>query len=414
VTVTPEPRAASPDGIVPSVMLVAGEASADMYGAGLVQALRAARPDLVCWGAGGAEMRAAGFRSAVEAESLAVAGLTEVLFSLPRLWRHLRRLARLAAVRRPQVVVLIDLPDFNLRLAKRLKPLGIPVIYYVSPQVWAWRPSRVAQIRERVTQMLCILPFEPAFYRQHGVRALFVGHPLVRLLPDLPDRNKARAALGLGAESHPIVALLPGSRPKEVSRHLPIMLAGMRLLRRRFPNAGLVVPTASTVSRRKVDAIVRRSRQPVTVVEGQATAVLAAADAAVVCSGTATIQAALLSRPMVVVYKVSWLTFQILKRLVKVAHIAMVNLIAERRLVPELVQGDFTPEAVDAEVGRLLEDAAARIRLNQDFAQIRRTLGSGDATANASRAILGYLPERHKKTEPAPGTLAPVRAVDRG
>jgi lipid-A-disaccharide synthase len=376
-----------------SVMIVAGEASADLHGAKLVETLRLARSELHVWGVGGKAMREVGFDAVVPAEKISVAGLTEVLFAIPRIWGILRKLTALVKERRPDVVVLIDLPDFNLRLAQRIHALGIPIVYYISPQVWAWRQKRVELIRKVVTQMLVILPFEQAFYQKHGVRAQFVGHPLVEELPEAPDRDAARRNLNISDRGQPVIAILPGSRDKEVSRHLPVMLEGIRLLKRHFPELVAFVPVASTIPMAHVQRLIAKSGVRVNAVPEGATEVLSAADAAVVCSGTATLQTALLSRPMVVVYRVSWLTYQILKRLVKVAHIALVNLIANRRLVTELVQGDLTAENISTELRKLLEDPVARMRLNQEFAGIRRALGRGGTATQVSRVVLNYIPD---------------------
>lgn len=375
-----------------SVLIVAGEASADLHGAKVMRELRRARPDVQVFGVGGKHMRAEGLDCLTPAEDMAVAGLTEVLLALPRLLGIARRLMSAARARKPQVAVLIDHPDFNLRLAAKLRRLGIPVVYYISPQVWAWRQHRVHLIRRLVDRMLVILPFEQEFYEQHGVPALFVGHPFTEDLPEDPSASEARAALGLPAAEAPVVALLPGSRRKEVTRHLPVMLQAVRLLEQRFPGLVPLIPVASTIPRELIDAEVRRAGVTVRVVDGQATQVLSAADAAVVCSGTATLQTAMLLRPMVVVYKVSWLSYQILKRMVKVAHIAMVNLIAGRPLVPELIQGRFTAENVADEIGKLLADAAARADLRAELAAIRKRLGGTGASRKVAHVVAGYLP----------------------
>ncbi len=352
--------------------------------------LKGLRPDVQCFGVGGKHMRDLGFDCVARAEDMAVAGLTEVLWALPRLLGIANSLTRAAAERRPDVAVLIDHPDFNLRLAKRLKALGIRVVYYISPQVWAWRQSRVEVIRERVDEMLVILPFEQEFYAKHGVRAQFVGHPFVEELPRDPDRAQARASLALAAAG-PLVALLPGSRRKEVSRHLPIMLEAMRVLRQTIPNARALIPVASTIDKSSVELAVQRAGVDAQVIDGHATEVLSAADAAVVCSGTATLQTALLKRPMVVVYRVSWLTYQILKRMIKVAHIAMVNLIAGRALVPELIQGAFTAENVARHISGLLADKHARESVEADLSRLRDQLGDGETAKRVAQVVVTYL-----------------------
>ena len=375
----------------PSILIVAGEASADMHGARVMHALRAARPDLLVFGAGGEAMRAEGLDSVCRAEDISVAGLTEVVFAIPRLLGVLKRLAEQARLRRPRAAVLIDLPDFNLRLAARLKRLGVPVVYFISPQVWAWRQGRVHEIRRLVDKMLVILPFEQAFYRQHGVDAEFVGHPLVEQLPEGASRAEARCALALPDDGAPLVALLPGSRHKEITRHLPLMLAGVAEARRSVPNLRAVIPIASTIPRALIERCVAKAGVTATLIDGRATEVLIAADAAVVCSGTATLQTALLLRPMVVVYRVSWLTYQILKRMVKVAYITLVNLIAGRGVVTELIQREFTPAAVARELLRLLSSESARTTMTADFAAIRHELGGKGAALRVAEVVLDYV-----------------------
>jgi lipid-A-disaccharide synthase len=378
-------------GSAPSVLIVAGEASADLHGARVMAALRERRPDLEIFGIGGCAMREQGLDAIATAENISVAGLTEVIFALPRIFRIMRRLTAAAAQRRPSVAILLDLPDFNLRVAKRMKKLGIPVVYYISPQVWAWRPSRVKAIKDLVSQMLVVLPFEQAFYQERGVRSRFVGHPLVEELPQTTNRAATRLELGMDPSQGPIVALLPGSRQQEVNRHLALMLAAVQRLKRSFPDVHAIIPVASTIPRQLIDTIVRKFSVSATVLEGKATEALVAADVAVVCSGTATLQAALLARPMVVVYRVSFLTYHILKRLVKVAQIALVNLIAGHVLVPELIQSAFTAANVEAELTKLLGDPVARVRLTQDFAQVKRLLGGPGAANRVADVVLGYI-----------------------
>ncbi len=378
-----------------SLLIIGGEASADGHGARVMRSLRERHPDLHIFGVGGAEMREVGMEIVAPAEDMAVAGLTEVLFALPRIIRIRNRLLDAVDRHRPDAAVLIDHPDFNLRLAKKLKARGIPVIYFISPQVWAWRQGRVNTIRKLVDRMLVILPFEEEFYAQHGVDAEFVGHPLVEELADAPQKDEARISLGLPLSEGPVLALLPGSRRKEVTRHLPIMLESTRLLRERYPSLEVVVPVASTIPRELIDPIVHAHGGKVRLVEGRATDVLAAADAAVVCSGTASLQAALLAKPIVVVYRVSWLTYQILRRMIKVAHIAMINLIAGRALVPELIQNSFTPRNVYDSVVELFDNRDRRDALVRELSEIRDRMGRGKGAARVAEVVSGYIgPER--------------------
>jgi len=374
-----------------SMMIVAGEASADLHGAHVVAEVNRRFPNIAVFGAGGASMRKTVFEELVPAESMSLAGLTEVLMGLPRMFRIMRQLVKAAKERRPQVAVLIDLPDFNLRLAKRLKRLGIPVVYYISPQLWAWRQGRVEQVRRYIDKMLVILPFEKPFYEEHSVEVEFVGHPLVEELEGAPDQEQARLKLGLPTDGAPVVAVLPGSRLKEVSRNLPTMLEGLSLIREQLPELKVLIPVASTIPSDMVEAIVSESRIDAQIVDGQAVEVVRASDAALVCSGTSTLQTALLARPMVVVYRVSWLTYAILKRLVKVAHIALVNLVAGRRLVPELIQEAFTPSRIQEELLPMLNNQELRNELTQAFTDLREGLGHGAVSARVVDAIGEYL-----------------------
>lgn len=391
----------TPPATSPSILMIAGEASADHHGAAVMRELKRIHPTAHIFGIGGAAMRAQGLEALVPAEEMALAGLTEVLWALPRMFRVMKQLTQAAQQRQPCMAILMDLPDFNMRLAKRLRAMHIPVIYYISPQVWAWRQKRVEQIRRDVSKMLVILPFEKAFYEAHHVPVEFVGHPLLDALPDLSHdaggmlaRVEARAALGLPQSAgvpDTVVALLPGSRHKEVTRHLPVMLEGIRLLRQRIPHIQAVIPVASTIERHVIEDMVRTSGVQAHILNEQATTALLAADAAVVCSGTATLQAALLLRPMVVVYKVSWLTYQILKRLVRVAHIGLVNLIAGQRVVPELVQHDMTAANIAAALAPMLQDQATRAAITQQLTQIRQRLQRGGAATRVAEIASTYV-----------------------
>lgn len=341
-------------------------------------------------------MRANGLDAVARAEDISVAGLTEVLFALPRILRIMRNLTRAVAVRRPAVAVLLDLPDFNLRLAKKIKKLGIPVLYYISPQVWAWRQSRVEQIRSLVDRMLVILPFEAEFFQSRGVPAEFVGHPLVEALAHIPSARTARQSLGIEASASPVVALLPGSRRKEITRHLPVMLRSLPALRESFPHLTAVIPVASTVAPGLIARYLKAAPVQPQIVQGRATEVLAACDVAVICSGTATLQAGLINRPMVVIYRVSFLTFHIVKRLVKVAFITIINLIAGHQVVRELIQSDCTPANIAAEVTRLLNDRAAATAVTDELGKLRSQLGQSSASQKVAERILSYVPSGAK------------------
>lgn len=383
--------------------MVAGEASADAHGAQVLGALKAQYGAVSVFGIGGPALRAQGMEVLVGAEDMALAGLTEVLWALPRMVRTLWSLVRTAQARQPCVAVLLDLPDFNLPLAKRLKKLGIPVIYYISPQVWAWRAGRVRHIRRWVDKMLVILPFEEAFYRRHAVPAEFVGHPLTEHLPDpSPEEGKqlARARLRHLPVDGRVVALLPGSRRKEVLRHLPVMLAAVAQLRQQGHDGLMaLVPVASTLEPQWVQDIVDASGISVRVLRGQHQDALLACDAAMVCSGTATLETALIGRPMVVVYRVSALSYHILRWLISVAHIALVNLIAQERLVPELVQGDMTAQALANETATWLVPSPKRTLLMHKLRALRDRLGYRRPSSAVAQAIEHYLPAHRGRRE---------------
>jgi lipid-A-disaccharide synthase len=377
-----------------SLLVVGGEASADMHAARVIAALKENNPQLHIFGIGGEQMRAQGMEVVAPAEDLATAGLTEVIFALPRIFGIMRRMEKKAKAHQPAAALLLDLPDFNLRLAKRLKRLGIPVIYYISPQLWAWRPKRVETVRQLVDHMLVILPFEEEFYTQHQVPVEFVGHPLCEILPENPDTEVAKNQLELDASAHPIVALLPGSRRKEVLRHLPRMLDAMKLLSQDKPNMQILIPVASTIPKPLIEELVEQSALKANIIEGKATEVINASDLAVVCSGTATLQTALLLKPMVVVYRVSWLSYQILRRLVRIANIGLVNLVAGKTLATELVQNAFSATNLKQECLKLIEDVEHRNFVVQELSQLRSKLTKPNTAKRVGEIIQKYLPSK--------------------
>ena len=366
------------------ILISAGEASGEHYGAQLIEALKQHHPEWKYFGMGGDEMRAAGCELVVESREVAVLGLVEVLRHLPRIGRCFRRLVQAAGQRRPAAAVLIDFPDFNFRLARRLHRLGIPVIYFVSPQLWAWRPGRVNLVRRYVKKMLVIFPFEENFYRQRGIDADFVGHPLAADAPPALPRERFAREHNLDPAKQ-WIALLPGSRKKEVLLNLPTLLATARLLGEQYQ---FVLPVASTLDPHWVRAQLTGSPVPVAVLDDAWQALLLSR-AAVVASGTATVQAALSATPFVMVYRVSKLTWLMGRWMVKVPHFAMVNLIAGKRVVPELVQKDFTARNVRDQLVELLDDGPSRSRMVAELAQVRQRLrvaGYAESVTPAQRA----------------------------
>jgi lipid-A-disaccharide synthase len=370
------------------LLIVALEASADLHGAAVLRELRALRPGVRAFGAGGPLLRAQGSETLVRAEDLSVMGIAEVLPALPRIFRALRTLRHAAQERRPRAALLIDSPDFNLRLARKLRRLGIPVAYFIGPSVWAWRTWRVRRIARDVARMLVILPFEADFYARHGVKAVYVGNPLAdRFRPLLAastftstPRPDLRRELGLDP-ARPLLALLPGSRRQEVRRIWPALLAAAGLLRERIPRLQLAVPVAPTVKRDWL-----ATDLPVTFVEGRATEVLAAADAAVVASGTATLEAALAQVPTVVVYRLSWLSWIVARLLVRVPFVSLVNLLAGRLLVPELLQRDCSGARIADSAAPLLVAGEARDAQLEGMREIRAGLAPAGSPGAARRA----------------------------
>jgi lipid-A-disaccharide synthase len=374
------------------ILIVAAEASADLHAARALDELRRLRPGIHAFGVGGPRLREAGLEALYPAEELNVMGLVEVLPKIPRILAVMRGLREAAEARRPRVALLVDSPDFNLRLAKHLKALGVTVVYYVSPMIWAWGRGRVRKIARVVDRMLCILPFEERFYEGSGVSARFVGHPFAeRGLPG--TASSYREALGLPS-GRTTIALLPGSRRTEIARILPPMLEAAERIRSRHPDAQFVLPLAVTLDEQALrPALALHPALDVTVVAGRADEAVGASDAALVKSGTATLEAALMQRPMVVVYKVAWLTYWIGRLLVRgIKHFALVNLLAGRAVVPELLQAEASPERMAAEIERLLSDPVARRAQLDDLAEVRRSLGEPGAARRVAEEIAGALP----------------------
>jgi lipid-A-disaccharide synthase len=370
-------------------MLVVGEASGDAHGAQLVEALHKRDATLRIYGVAGERLQRTQFEALFSVAELTGMGLVELVGNLGNLWRGYSLLKRALKERRPNLLVLIDFPDFNLRLARLAKTLRIPVLYYVSPQIWAWRKGRVRQIARWVDQMAVIFPFEAAFYERHGVKATFVGHPLLESVQARADRATIMNKMGLDPEK-PAIALLPGSRHGEVSRHLPVMReAALRLHREREIQFFCVC--ANTIDATKVAAALAHPALRVPVVKNDRYDAIHAADLVWAASGTATLETALLGRPMIVVYRLSWLTYLIARLLVRVEHIGMVNLIAGERLVPELVQGDVNPARMTAESRILLDDPKVRARIISKLSTVRERLGgpgAADRVADLAVAMI--------------------------
>jgi lipid-A-disaccharide synthase len=376
-------------------MIVAGEASGDAHAAKLVRALREAAPevDFEFFGAASHQMRAAGVEEVVNADDFSVVGLPEIAKALPMFWTAFQKLKRAAAERQPAVVVLVDFPDFNLKLAKALKKRGLKIVYYISPQLWAWRRYRLKTIEKYVDLLLAILPFEKDWYAKRGVRHVeFVGNPTVREVHANLTKEQFCAKHRLDP-AKPIVALLAGSRHKEIVRILPVLFETAALMSAREPDLQFVVALAPTRRPEEVEAAKSRAaRLPANlrVVRDETHDALNAADAAAVTSGTATLETALIGTPMAIVYKTSPLNYKLLRPLISVEHFGLINLIAETRLAAELIQDDFTPEGLSAELFRLLEPAENR-RTREKLRAVTDRLGRGGASKRAAELILNVI-----------------------
>jgi lipid-A-disaccharide synthase len=367
------------------IALVAGEASGDILGSGLMRAIKARHPDAQFIGVGGPLMEAEGMVSDFPMERLSVMGLVEVLGRLRELLARRKLLVQTLIDARPDVFIGIDAPDFTLNIELQLRRAGIKTVHYVSPSVWAWRQKRVLKIREGCDLMLTLLPFEARFYEEQGVPVRFVGHPLADTIPLEADRSAARAELGLG--DGPVAALMPGSRGGEVGRLGALFFdTATRLLAER-PDLQFVLPCASPQRRAQIEQLLEGRSLPITLLDGRSHVALAACDAVLIASGTATLEALLYKRPMVVAYRLAPVTFWILKRMVKSPYVSLPNLLAQRMLVPELLQDAATPEALAQTLLPLLNDGQAQ---TAGFDEIHRTLRR-DASNQAADAVLNLI-----------------------
>lgn len=363
------------------ILVSAGEASGDLYASLVVEELRKHDGSVEFFGCTGPRLRAAGVETVVDAASLAVVGLLEVVRDIPRIYGEYRKLLAAARERRPDVAILTDSPDFHLRVARRLHAEGVPVVYLVAPQAWAWRKGRVKTMRETLSRLLCIFPFEEEFFRNEGVNATYIGHPLAGRVRAALTRaeffKKHRLAVG-----RPLLVVLPGSRKGEAARHLPALLDAVdRLYREQAVN--VVLPASSTTGVAFFEQ--RIGRAPILVTEGESWDAMAHADVALAASGTVTVEAALLGTPMVTFYKVTLPSWVAGKLLVRVPFYSMVNLIAGRRVVPELMQGEMTGEAIAREARKLLTDVPARAEMKAGLAEVANALaGREPVTAAAS------------------------------
>ena len=367
------------------IALVAGEASGDILGSGLMRAIKARHPDAQFMGVGGPLMEAEGMNSYFPMERLSVMGLVEVLGRLKELLARRKLVIQTLIDEKPDVFIGIDAPDFTLNIEFKLRQAGIKTVHYVSPSVWAWRQKRVLKIREGCDLMLTLLPFEARFYEEKGVPVRFVGHPLADTIPLEADREEARAELGLG--DGPVVALMPGSRGGEVGRLGALFFDTAQRLLAECPNLRFVLPCASPQRRVQIEQLLQGRDLPLTLLDGRSHVALAACDAVLIASGTATLEALLYKRPMVVAYRLAPLTYWILKRMVKSPYVSLPNLLAQRLLVPELLQDAATPDALAQTLLPLLDNDSEQ---TAGFDEIHRTLRR-DASNQAAEAVLSLI-----------------------
>jgi lipid-A-disaccharide synthase len=349
-----------------SVMIVAGEASGDIYGAHLVMAIKELDPCIEFFGLGGPEMERTGVRIMHQLSSMTVVGMTEII------------------PKSRYILILIDYPGFNLHLAKKAHSLGIPVLYYIPPQVWAWREGRVKKIAKRVDRVAVILPFEKEFYRRHGLKVEYVGHPLLDILLPERDKEEIKKSLDINHNKTPILGLLPGSRDEEVESLLPVMIGAAEIISQHYPNLYCILPLASTVKEDVVAPYIKTAKIEIKIERFDTKAILKTADLALIASGTATLEAAIMETPMVIAYKVSFLSYILGRFLIKVSQIGLVNLVAGRAIVPELIQGKATSLRLAEEALAILKNDALKRDMKKGLKLVREQLGRGGAAKKAA------------------------------
>ncbi len=371
-------------------MIVAGEASGDMYGAMLAREIRALAPDSCFIGMGGAGMRAAGVETVIDANDMAVVGLVEVVAHFPVILNAFKALKRIIRTEPPDLIVFIDYPDFNLRLAKVAKRAGVKVLYFISPQVWAWRAGRVRKIARLVDHMAVLFPFEVPYYEKEAVPVTFVGHPLLDMVRPEMTKDEAFSRFGLDPEKM-TVGLFPGSRRSEIKTLFPLIMDAAQLLRKKFPDIQFILPLASSLTDEDIRSQITASGLEITVVAGRTHDVIQVCGAIITVSGTVTMEIALLGVPMAIIYRVSPFTYAVGKRLIKVDHIGICNIVAGERVVKELIQDDAEPEKIAAEITAILTDAEYAAAIRNKLATIENKLGSGGALGRVARLALSMI-----------------------
>ena len=368
------------------VMIVAGEASGDMYGARVVEEAHRLDSSVRFFGIGGVSMRRAGVETLVDAKDMAVVGLFEILSHFGVIYRAFKLLKSRLRHDKPDLLILIDYPGFNLRLAAVAKKAGVRVLYYITPQVWAWHSSRAKKIARLVDHAAVILPFEAPFFAREGLPVTFVGHPLLEMAVPSKEKSAAQEEFGLDPDKR-TVGLFPGSRNREISSLLPVMLESAKLVKERFSGVQFILPVAASVDRDLVDALIAESGIDLRIVEGQSYDVMQTCDAIIAASGTVTMEIALFGVPMVIIYKMSPLTYAIGSRLLQVDHVGICNVVAGERIVPELLQDDATPVKISAEISKYFENPDYAASVRKKLLKVRESLGEPGAPARVA-AIL--------------------------
>ncbi len=375
------------------ILIVAGETSGDLLGAHLVKAVLSMDPRLRFYGVGGKHLRSMGMEVVFDNSEVAVVGILEVFSRLRSLYRMFRWLKRSLEREKPTLAILIDFPDFNLRLAKEANKRGVPVFYYISPQVWAWRRGRVKKIAKLVHKLLVVLPFEVPFYRQRGIECEFVGHPLIDIVKPHLSKEEAHEKFHLDGDKRTI-GLLPGSRREEVQNLLPVLLKSAHLLLRDFPNLQFIIPLAPAIDRFQVEKYIEDSNLDIRVVGEHIYDVFNICDLIITASGTATLEAAIMGTPMIIVYKVSFLSYLVGRLLVKVKSIGLVNLIAEKRIVPELIQGQASPINIFNEASEMLRNPRLLSMIRGELRKVREKLGSPGTSQRAAQILYRIIHQR--------------------
>lgn len=372
------------------ILLVAGEASADLHASHVVRELKKNDPALCIAGIGGEELRRAGMEIIFDARELSVVGIVEVVARLPQIRRAFNTLTQQLEKDPPGLLILLDYPDFNLRLAAVAKKHNVPVLYYISPQIWAWRQGRAKKIARLVDYMAVVFPFEVPLYERYGVPVQFVGHPLLDREVPACDRDGSPGLAGV-KPGWPVIGLLPGSRGSEIERLLPVMLDAAELIRAEFPSAQFIIPVAPGINREEIETRAAQKKIPVTIVENQLHRALQACSLVLVASGTATLETALMHKPMIILYRVSALTYLIGRLLIRVPCIGLANIVAGKKVVPELIQGQATPEQVAREAIDLLRDTGRLQEMERELGYIRQRLGEPGASQRVARIAVEML-----------------------